>query len=304
MNVLATQIAALVLVLFSTLAADARTVISLDGTWQIAEGSMAQPPAEYDHTVLVPGLADMASPPFESPGATVSSADRGKPWLRPADPRREAFWYRRTFQFDGPLPAVVLLKVHKARYGTKVLVNGQTVGEHDPCFTPGWFDVRKFLKGDGAENELIIRVGASMAQIPLYLNDGWDNEKSRYIPGIFDSVELIFSGTPHVVNVQTVPSIDPPAVRVVVELANAGAALDTKLKATVRESQSGRVAGETTAEVAVPAADTTKTVVLTVPVPTPSFGRPRIRSCTNWPWTPAPMCIALGSGCAPSKPIR
>ena len=144
----ALQIAALIMALVSSSvhAADARTVISLDGTWQISEGSLSQPPAEYDHTVPVPGLADLASPPFESPGATVSLEDRGKPWLRPADPRREAFWYRRTFRLDQPLPAVALLKVHKARYGTQVFLNGQAVGEHGPCFTPGWFDVRHSSK--------------------------------------------------------------------------------------------------------------------------------------------------------------
>ena len=266
MNTSIVQIGVLAMVLFSAHVADARTVISLNGTWEIAEGSLTQPPTEYGHTVVVPGLADLASPPFESPGATVSLEDRGKPWLRPADPRREAFWYRRTFQLDGPLPAVVLLKVHKARYGTKVLLNGQAVGEHGPCFTPGWFDVRKFVKGDGAANELIIRVRASMAQIPQYLNDGWDNEKSRYIPGIFDSVELVLSGTPHVVNVQTVPSIDPPSVQAVVELANSGAAVSIKLKATVREVQSGRVAGEAAVEVAVPEAGTTMKTAVTVAV--------------------------------------
>ena len=127
-----------------------RQSLSLDGVWQVAEGKMDQMPTVFDRTVPVPGLVDMATPPFESPGATVSADDRGKPWLRPADPRREAFWYRRTFKLDGPVPAVALLKVHKARYGTKVFLNGKPVGEHWPCFTPGWFDVRPFLKGDGA----------------------------------------------------------------------------------------------------------------------------------------------------------
>jgi hypothetical protein len=96
----------------------ARRVISLDGTWQIAEGALDGVPERFEHTVPVPGLADLATPPFESPGSTVSLDDRGKPWLRPADPRHEAFWYRRTFTLPGPLPAVALLKVHKARYGT------------------------------------------------------------------------------------------------------------------------------------------------------------------------------------------
>ena len=143
------------------------TCPSLNGTWEIAEGSLTRPPTEYGHTVVVPGLADLTSPPFESPGAEASLADRGKPWLRPADPRREPFWYRRTFQLDGPLPAVALLKVHKARYGAEGLVERPGRRRTWPRFTPGWCDVRKSLKGDGAENELMIRVGASMARLLL-----------------------------------------------------------------------------------------------------------------------------------------
>ena len=220
--------------------AEPRRVISLDGQWQVAEGKLAEQPKAFDHTINVPGLLDMAAPPFETPGSTVSAADRGSPWLRPADPLREAFWHRRTFRVDGPLPAVALLKVHKARYGAKVFVNGQTVGEHGPNFTPGWFDVRPYLKGDGAENELVIRVGASLAQVPLYLTDGWDNEKSRYIPGIYDSVELILCGNPHILNAQVVPDVAKSAVRVVVELSGRGSG---KVRLTVREAKSGREAG-------------------------------------------------------------
>ena len=44
------------------------------------------------------------------------------------------------------------------------------------------------LKTDGTENELVIRGGASLAQIPLSATDGWDPEKARYVPGIYDSV--------------------------------------------------------------------------------------------------------------------
>ncbi|MBM3892346.1 MAG: hypothetical protein FJ388_24790, partial [Verrucomicrobia bacterium] len=174
------------------------------------------------------------------------------------------------------------LKVNKARYGTKVILNGKVVGEHGPNWTPGWFDVKPFLKGDGAQNELVIRVGASLAQVPPYLTEGWDFEKSRYIPGIYDSVELILSGSPHVVNVQTVPDVGKQAVRAVIELAG-GATVPVKttapmlqtlqsvqhrpgaataqVKATVREVKSGRVVGEATVE-----ARSANKVELTIPI--------------------------------------
>ena len=82
------------------------------------------------------------------------------------DPRRDAFWYRRTFTVEGTIPAIALLKIHKARYGTKVWLNGQDIGEHLPCFTPAWLDVKKSLKGSGQQNELIIRVGADRESRP------------------------------------------------------------------------------------------------------------------------------------------
>lgn len=227
-----------------------RQTISLDGAWQVGEGSLAQRPGAFDRSVPVPGLLDMATPRFEVPGSTVSLDERGKPWLKPCDPRREAFWYRRTFKVDGPVRSVAKLKINKARYGTKVWLNGQVVGEHGPNFTPAWFDVRPFLKGDGIENELVIRVGASLAQVPANLTDGWDNEKSRYIPGIYDSVSLLLCDAPHVVNVQVVPDVARGSARAVVELE--GPAAGVTVRGSVREARSGKGSGEVSVESRVP----------------------------------------------------
>ena len=87
-----------------------RKVVSLDGTWQIAEGTMNQTPTNFDRTVPVPGLASLATPAFNAPGPKVANRQS-----RPQkDPKRDAFWYRRTFVLDSPLPAVAKLKVAKA----------------------------------------------------------------------------------------------------------------------------------------------------------------------------------------------
>ncbi len=228
-----------------------RRTICLDGTWQVAEGTMDRMPKDFAHTVPVPGLLDMATPGFETPGSVVSDAERGKPWRRPerADPLREAFWYRRTFKVNAPTSNVALLKVNKAFFGTCVFLNGKKVGTNAFNFTPGWFDLGPHIKTDGSENELLIRVGASLAQIPLSVTDGWDYEKTRYVPGIYDSVKLILTSTPHVVNVQTVPDIENGSVRAVIELANMGTqAIAPRVKAMVREAGSGRVCGETVVE--------------------------------------------------------
>ncbi len=189
-----------------------RQTISLDGIWEVAEGGLKSPPETFDRQVPVPGLLDMATPAFTEVGPRLKN-DIQNP---PADPRREAFWYRRTFDLPENLPEVARLKVHKAMFGTAVWLNGNFLGEHMPCFTPGWFDVRKAIKP--GRNEVVIRVGASRHQLLRSQPDGFDFEKVRYIPGIYDSVELILAGTPFINNVQVAPDLETNEAEVVLTM--------------------------------------------------------------------------------------
>ncbi|HON90920.1 MAG TPA: glycoside hydrolase family 2 TIM barrel-domain containing protein [Sedimentisphaerales bacterium] len=203
-----------------------RRVIQLDGTWQVAEGTMDSMPDRFDRKVQVPGLIDMARPAFEEVGVKSE--------------KRQAFWYRRTFTLKGPIPEAAILKIHKARYGTKVWLNGRLVGEHLPCFTPALLDVKLHLKGQGRENILVVRVGADRGALPPGQPSGWDFEKYLYIPGIYDSVELILSGEPRIVNVQAVPDIDAQTVRVIAELQSSVAG-SCSVTCEVREAKGGAV---------------------------------------------------------------
>jgi len=250
----------------AALAGEGRTTVSLDGAWQVAEGRLDVRPEKFDHSVPVPGLLDQAVPAFESPGATVPVEKRGEiHW--PDDSRREAFWYRRTFTVDEAVPAVAVLKVGKATYGTKVWLNGRAVGEHMPCFTSGYFDLKPVLKGNGQQNELVIRVGSAPAALPHSVMNGYDFEKCRYIPGIYDSVELILSGTPNVANVQAVPLLEQKAVRVVAEIANTGGANTTApVKCSVREAKSGREVGQAETHSMTPDADGKSKIDVTIPI--------------------------------------
>jgi beta-galactosidase len=229
-----------------------RAVIPLDGQWQIAEGNMSSAPTQFEHRVPVPGLVDEARPPFAEVGLK--------------SPRREAFWYRRTFQVKGEVPAVAVLKLHKAAYGSRVFLNGVLLGEHLPSFTPGYFDARPALHGNGAANELVIRVGASREVLPPTVASGWDYEKVRYIPGIFDSVELILSGTPNIVRVQVAPEIASRTIRVQAVVRNAGSKASTQLRFKVREARSGKPAGEGSSEPITVAGNAEQTVEVRIPL--------------------------------------
>ena len=188
--------------------ASLRTIIPLDGLWQAAEGDKNSLPAEFSHSVRVPGLISQAIPPFIEPGPKVANCHD----VPQKDSRRDAFWLRRIFSLEGPIPPVAMLKVRKALFGSRAILNGVHLGDHAPCFTPGYFDAKPFLRI--GENELIIRIGADRDSVGDSVPSGFDCEKERYIPGIIDSVELIFCGMPTIVEVQVAPQINDGSVRV------------------------------------------------------------------------------------------
>jgi beta-galactosidase len=238
-----------------------RDVLSLDGTWQIAEGRMDQAPATFEHTVPVPGLASLATPPFASPpGPRVARRDN----LQQKDPARDAFWYRRTFRLDQTVPAVARLKVTKAMFGSQAILNGHLLGGHAGSFTPAYYDAKAALRP--GENVLLIRVGADRDAVTQAVPAGFDFEKERYIPGIFDSVELILSGTPHILSVQAAPDIAAQTVRVRAVLRNDGESARVAVEFVVREAKSGRVAGRVKSEAAAVAPGAETTVDVRIPV--------------------------------------
>jgi beta-galactosidase len=255
-----------------------RQAINLDGPWQIAEGSFDAVPQQFTHIVPVPGLVDMAKPAFAGVGKKSAL--------------RQAFWYRRTFKVNGAVPEVALLKVHKARYGTKVWLNGQVVGEHLPCFTPGYFDLKPYLRSNGQENELLIRVGADREAMPKGMPTGWDFEKYLFIPGIYDSVELILTAAPYIVNIQTVPDLDARAVRIVAELEGGAQAGTAVVSGEVCEATSGKRVGESAAPSLALQARERKTVDFMIP----------IRNCRLWtPEAPFLYEVTLRTGADAAK---
>jgi hypothetical protein len=197
-----------------------RTVLSLNGEWQIAK-THGELPETYPSVAPVPGLVDLASPALDTAGTIY----RDSSW----------YWHKRTFDVPDASFDVVRLKIFKARYHTKVYVNGQFAGENYYCFTPSYYDIKPFLKA-GQPNELLIGVGTH-AELPDSIPNGNDYEKIKYIPGIYDNVELVLSNKPFIDNVQCVPDVENEKLRVVAEVE---ADAEWQLSYSVFERASGR----------------------------------------------------------------
>jgi hypothetical protein len=205
--------------------------ISLNGIWQIAEGTGLTVPKTFDHSAPVPGLVDMAQPAFEEVGIPSS--------------KREAFWYRKKFTLEGKIPSVAILKINQAMFGVRVIVNGFVMAERNESFVPCEVDIHNALKGDGVENEIIIRVLANRSDVPVNVISGIDFERIKYIPGIHDDVSLKLSGTPRITSVQTVPDIVQKTVRVQANIENTEFAdVLTPITIRVKEALSGKIVSE------------------------------------------------------------
>jgi hypothetical protein len=259
--------------------ADRRNTISLNGVWQITDGKKDVIPTKFDHSIPVPGLITQAQPAFINAAPPVAdrvAIDKNLDlFYHQQDSLRETYWYHRTFTLTQNIPEIALLKVGKAMFGTRVYLNGTFIGEHLPCFTPGYFDLKKSLhKG---ENELIIALGSCRNSLPQNMPDGFDYEKKLYISGIFDNVDLILSGTPFIRNVQVAPDIEKKSARVQTILYNNSKSASSKISFIIKELKSGIVAGEFTTDKILLKANSEKIINIDIP----------IKDCVFWsPETP------------------
>jgi beta-galactosidase len=206
---------------------DNRRVISLNGTWDLAESySLKDIPPGFNAQVPVPGLVDMATIKSDSIGTNRQS---------------RYYWYRKGFTIEGDYPDKAILKINKAKYGTWVFVNGKFSGKNLYCFTPAFMDIKEFLNEPGKSNELMIVVG-SYSSLPDTIANGWDFEKTRYIPGIYDDVKLILADYPYIENVQVAPDIKNEKIRVAARIESNDDKKPYKIQYTVKEVASGKIA--------------------------------------------------------------
>jgi hypothetical protein len=194
----------------------------LNGEWQIAK-THGELPETYSSVASVPGLVDLAVPSLDTAGTVY----RDQSW----------YWHKCTFDISNTSFDVIRLKIFKAKYHTKVYVNGQFAGENYYCFTPSYYDIKPFVK-TGQPNELLIGVG-SKAGLPKDIPNGNDYEKLKYIPGIYDNVEITLSNKPFIDNIQCAPDIKNEKLRVVAEI-EGDDYVGRRLSYSVSERVSGR----------------------------------------------------------------
>jgi beta-galactosidase len=258
-----------------------RVTVSLDGTWEIEDGKSATDiPTAFTHTGPVPGMANLAQPPFENVDrflAREQLASRIRLKLSPpewlteywqgkVDQDRNYFWYKTTFRAPAAR-AVALLKINKAQFGTAVWLNGQNLGQYDGCFSASYFHLESAIRWDD-ENTLIVRIGAHPAVLPDNYPTGSDFEKIIWTPGIYDSVSLIFCDNPLIETVQVAPRIVQGEIAVQTKLKNCGdSAVTVSLAHTVKTWKEGKPVMATTPQPFVLEAGAEHVVTHSIPIP-------------------------------------
>lgn len=187
-----------------------RITVSLNGSWNCqSSGDLSQTaseltvPDEFDNTIPVPGLWDMASVSLGSyPGKSL--------------------WYKKVVNmpqdFDPEGDVVVRLEILRALYGRHVYVNGTYVDSYLYNYTYSHTDITQYLKP--GDNDIVIMLGSYSGQNTLenHVHTGSDSERKVYQPGITDNVNLILSGKTYTKAVQVAPDVENGKVEIQVKL--------------------------------------------------------------------------------------
>jgi len=229
----------------SACAPAARTVISLNGDWRLADSVLEDLPSNFPHSVPVPGLAHSATPPLPRIDAFdsrefIQTSIREKKLPESARvenagvPRqdRNFLWYQR--EFLAPLKtARLLLRIRKAQFGHAVYLNGKYLSDSRACFSASYFDLTPAVLW-GKTNNLVVRIGAHPGVLPDWAPAGTDFEKYKWTPGIYDDVDLIaLQSAAHIEHVQIAPRLADSTVLIETTLRNRG---DATVSVGVRHS--------------------------------------------------------------------
>ncbi len=261
------------LLIFVLAGAGFAQTVPLDGEWDTEDSLDANAvPRNWTHRVKVPGLANLARPAFADVDRYITKEFHydlrafglqpgmtGMPALGPHQ-NRNYFWYRRSFRAPAK-KQVAVVRINKAQFGTAVWLNGKKLGEYPGCFSASEFDATAVIHWTG-DNELIVRIGAHPGVLPPDYPSGVDFEKSKWTPGIYDSVSLHLADNPVIETVQVAPRIRESAIVVQTKLRNYGSApVSARLTHRIEPGGSSRAQAA-----AIPAGQTV-TLTETIAVP-------------------------------------
>ena len=217
---------------------------SLDGSWDLEQGALTDDaPASFSRTVPVPGFVTEAMPKFLMVGLKSDE--------------RDAFWYRKQFTAPASASAKAVLCLSKAKYGVKVWLNGQALGEHYGAFSLSEYDLSSVIRY-GESNELTVRLGSEYTKIPEFIPIGADGEKSAWFPGLWDSVSVVYTGDYSIVRTKVEPDIDRSVAVVHTTVRNnSEQPVDVTVKQQLNEWKSQQVVSELVSKsVLIPAGET------------------------------------------------
>jgi hypothetical protein len=253
--------------------------VSLEGNWQIADSVSADDiPHAFEHSGPVPGMANLATPPFPDVDAFISPEnilDRRDFQVQPESElakivpgpqqKRNYFWYEKTFRVPAK-KEVAILKINKAQFGTVVWLNEKKIGDHYSCFTAGYFNLTDAMNWEG-DNRLVVRIGAHPAAVPSWVPTGIDFEKNRWTPGIYDSVSLHLSDNPVIETLQVAPRIDPREIVVQTKIKNYGRSRSFLLRHKVEEWKGQHLVAESKPQSLSLGEGEERTITETIPLP-------------------------------------
>lgn len=175
---------------------------NLNGTWSYAiSDAAAERPAAFDGRILVPF-------PIES---QLSGAGM---WVSP----QQRLWYRRTFAMPQLASGErLLLNFGAVDWEAVVFVNGQRIGEHRGGYDPFTFDITGQLKGDAAEQELVVAVRDPTDEGEQPRGKQVRRPRGIYyteVTGIWQTVWLESVPAWHVTGLRIDPDLDGGTVRV------------------------------------------------------------------------------------------
>ena len=267
------------LMLTTSFAAAPRRVNSLNGVWQFDQSETAFPPKKFTRSIPVPGLVHLAEPRISQYNKLYAKSQtaQDKTDHRVLDTQYQPMynWYRKVIDVPADLAGrQAVLTIKKSQFVTQVFVNGMDAGGSMECYTPIDLPITPYLRF-GGKNEILIRVG-DRAWLPPQAAGSTDKEKVNYLPGIWDDVELSFTGVLRLHKALVLPSVKNNLVTLKLQIRNFhpaqqmyGDAMEDscRVRVSLFEKLSGKPLGAAFEKTVLTKRDNLTTVELEAPAP-------------------------------------